>query len=407
VGAAVSDEIRPLSSAELARFQRGQAPAIENAWEQDRLPQGVQDDALVALAGWVREHQLWRFSEEGIYHLLLAVTSNGTLDQDPRRPYTERDCRRIARSIAAHPAGDPSFEIKRSRLVWDTPIVGEPADWWLHGFVPKGELVMLYGAKAAGKSTTGSWLSTVVTQAGGTFLHIGVEEPHARFRGRAVIGGAVNSRLAGWVDSFRLPHDVAELEELVTEHRIDFVYFDSIYSHFSAPRGTLENTRARGNLEPLAQMAQRTGATVLGSFHDRRSDGSYMGSTEMVNVARVVLKLTRPRGGSSRLAYEVGNYPEPGYELRLDAEERVLTDPVTGEVQMERQRDGSLKPQKLRVVVAVEEIPEGGTSADLAEAGSVDHGQLARELSNDGLSSADIAGRLQLSVRAVKRFLSS
>ena len=354
-------EIRPLSGDELDAFHAAEVAdresGIGSGWEQDRLPQGSQDNALIAIAGFMRKHPLWRFSESGIAHTLAALTSNGTLDQDPRRPYTERDCERIARSAAREPAGEPSFEVEVPRLICEVPLVGRPVEWWVHGFIPQGELVMLYGAKAAGKSTFGSWLAATVTKAGGNFLHIGVEEPYARFRVRSLLGGADGDRLYGWKGPIRLPDGADELEAIVVEHAIDFVYFDSIYTHFTSPKGTLENTRARSNLEPLSQLAQRTGATVFGQFHNRRSDGSYMGSTEMVNVARVILRLERQRNEASRLYYETGNLTtEPDHALRFDAIEVVVADPRTGEVQMERQKDGTLCEMRMRIVSGVEQI---------------------------------------------------
>lgn len=203
---------------------------------RDCIPQGEQDNALTALAGFVRQHSLWRLSESGIAHLLAAVCSNGTLDQDPRRPFTQRDYDRIARSIARHPVGSPSYEVNASLveiLQGDyTSFVGPTARWWLRGFIPREELVMLFGPKASGKSTFGSWLAARVTQMGGTFLHVGVEEPYQRFLARAVLGGAARERILGWKGPLKLPSGVEELRKQVQSHQVDIVYFDSIYSNF-------------------------------------------------------------------------------------------------------------------------------------------------------------------------------
>jgi len=369
----VEDRIHSLSTTDLERLGQhtlGPANGVyegpSELWEQDALPVGMQDNALIGIAGYMRRE--WRFSEQGIFHTLSALIGNGTLERDAvRRPYNESDVRRIARSAANYPVGEPSYEVTISRIICDVPLVGGPLEWWVHGFIPQAELVMLYGRKASGKSTFGSWLASEVTQKGGTILHVGVEEPYARFRVRSILGGAVPERILGWRGSLRLPEDVDALEEQVLAHRISLVYFDSIYTHFTAPRGTLENTRARSNLEPLAQMAQRTGATVLANFHNRRSDDSYMGSTEMINVARVILRLERRAHDGSRLYYETGNYPEPNHALRFLASSRTVADPQSGEVQMERQLDGTLAPMSIQVVTSVEQVPinGGALSSDL------------------------------------------
>jgi hypothetical protein len=343
-------------------------------WERDAVPVGEQDSALTALAGFVRAHPRWRLSEAGMHHFLEAACSNGTLERDPsRRPYSDRDFARIARSIGSRPVGEPDFEImvpKLAAVSGEESYVGPPVKWWLPHFFPQAELVMLYGAKAAGKSTTASWLASVVTRRGGNFLHIGVEEPFQRFLARAVLGGADRTRIRSLRDAMRvrLPGTIDLLREYVEEAQIDVVFFDSIYSHFDAGQNVLESTRARTCLSPLAEMAQKTGCMVIGVFHDRRADGSYMGSTEMINVARVILKLSRAQGAASRLRVHTTNFSDPGYALRLDADEHEVVEPQTGETQMEEQEDGTFAPMKVRVVRNVERVSDstdGATSTQI------------------------------------------
>jgi hypothetical protein len=75
-----------------------------------------------------------------------------------------------------------------------------------------------------------------------------------------------------------------------------------------------------------------------------------MGSTEMENVCRVLLEVTRggdPDNPNITIGVKKSNFKRPSFKLQFGTDETEIVDPVTGEVQQEEQEDGSIAPAKL------------------------------------------------------------
>jgi AAA domain/Bifunctional DNA primase/polymerase, N-terminal len=337
----------------------------EDSPERDRIELGRNDEELVKLAGYLR-HQ--GFSVGAIETMLTGVIDSGILEQDPsREAYSPHDARRIAKSASKWSVGPGGFPPSIKPLGWingiDISMIGGAMEWWVHGYIPKGQLCLMYGEGGIGKSTFASWLAAQVTKAGGKFVFIGVEEPFRLFAARAAIMGA-NLHLLYAIpdaDALRFPKHAEELASNLTLGKADFVYFDSIYTHFEHSPGENMAERARKSLGPLAKTALVTGATVLGTFHENKAQ-EFLGSTEMMNVCRVLMRVTRKPGEPLRVSIRKTNLLDPGCDLEFEATEEVWRDPRTGEVQMERQPDGSLLPVRLMLPMAEPRRIDKGTA---------------------------------------------
>jgi hypothetical protein len=337
--------------------------------ERSAIPNGEHDNFLVSVAGFLRgRHGL---SEEAIAEALGSGPLSVLEGIDEARPYTESDLGRIAHSVAHYAAGERDKGWAGADLIPASGLdfVGPPTRWWLRGFIPRGQLVMLYGKGGIGKSSLGSWLAAKVTARGGKFGFIGIEESFTRFAWRAVLGGANPDMLFGFPHptAISLPDGAGTLTEVCQDAGLDFLYFDSIYSHFAPGEGLNAAERARRCLAPLAETAQRHGITVLGVFHENKA-GALLGSVEMENVARLLLHLTRGEQGSAYLSVEKTNFKNPETLLKIIGQEQVLRDPLTGEVQLEEQDDkGTMAPERMFVVEGYEEVSKRVVDIDEIE----------------------------------------
>lgn len=384
--------------------------------ERHKIEHGANDDELIKFAGFFRRRG---FAQDAIATMLYGVMTSGILEQDESRPYTLADARRLAHSAANYEAGgDTEADVAIRPEAWingaDINLIEAPVSYWLRKFVPKGALVMLYGPGGIGKSSWVSWLISLVTQAEGKVLHVGVEEPFRLFLTRSVLLGADRSRIFSLQGASRLqfPRDAKKIYESIVESGVDFVYLDSIYSHFgmgAAGQGTPINERTRQSLGPLAEIAQMTGCTILGTFHENKA-GAYMGSTEMVNVARCVLRASREGRKPLRIIVDKTNDPAgpPGYHLDYDGVEVDWKDPITGDTQMEVDDDGALVPIRLvlpaeprrvlKKAVTLDEIEMTDEQADTKK-------EAVKKLHAQGLTPREIGSEVGLSDRHVRRLL--
>jgi hypothetical protein len=232
----------------------------------------------------------------------------------------------------------------------DIPRVQPPTTWWEWGFIPKNVLTLQYGGPGIGKSTFAAWVAAKVTNSGGRFGVVTSEDPFSLFANRAIIMGAnPNLLLAPKGSGLLFPRDTDKLEKLVRLLSLDFLYFDAIYDHFESSETKNAAEKARQSLSGLARIATETGCTVMGTFHKNKS-GQFMGSTEMENVCRVLLEVTRggdPDNPNITIGVKKSNFKRPSFKLQFGTDETEIVDPVTGEVQQEEQEDGSIAPAKL------------------------------------------------------------
>jgi RecA-family ATPase len=74
--------------------------------------------------------------------------------------------------------------------------------------------------------------------------------------------------------SLSLPADNKELEAVTGQHAIAMVVLDPLMSAIGDTLDTHVNRQVRQALDPLARMADRTGAVVLGIAHSSKSAGT-------------------------------------------------------------------------------------------------------------------------------------
>jgi hypothetical protein len=332
----------------LALASGSQTPAGPGGLERDAIPPSEHDNFLASLGGFLRaRHGL---SETGLATAMRVAAQHLLQDVDPARPYTDVDFTRLARSCAKLEAATPDVG-PLAPETWvsggSVDLVRKPVEWIVRHFVPRGELVMLFGAGGKGKSSWLSWLAAEETRlrADGRVAFFGVEEPFSRFLWRAVLAGADRERLFAPLDASRMlfPRDAPALRRAIELSRCSLVIVDSIYTHFEAVAGLNTAERARRSLGPLAEIAQQTGCTIVGNFHENKS-GDYLGSTEMGNVGRMLLHAQRPGAGPLTIEVSKTNFVDPGYRLAFGGRTVPARDPLSGAIQYERLENGTLVP---------------------------------------------------------------
>jgi len=186
---------------------------------------------------------------------------------------------------------------RRARITWAADIEPEPVTWaWIddqgNGRVPLGVLAVGAGREGTGKSTFGSWLTarlTTGTLPGATFgtprvvLICTIEESWKQTVVPRLIAAGADLDKVGRFDvvmdeddelSLSLPHDLELLEGAITEHDAAMVVLDPLMSLISDRIDSHRSREVRTALDPLARMAERTGATLFGICHFNKSGGS-------------------------------------------------------------------------------------------------------------------------------------
>lgn len=336
---------------------------------------------------------------------LRAFVDSGVLEgYNPADPFTDRDLRgmleRIEPAIAANPPAITTNPFVRVGSGEDAFALERPLVWLWPLFLPRDELVLLYGAGGVGKSTLAGWIAALATQHGDNVGVVCIEEPVPRFVSRAIAMGAVKERIKyplEAVTGLRFREHLAWIEAFIVENNLRVLYFDSIRSHFELGKGEDSATNARNNLAGIAALAQRTGCLILGTFHDNKT-GEYSGSTEMLNVPRIVLGVKEPSANKITVRVHKSNFCKP--EHRLVFERRIEPYFSGGAPVMETTLvlggPSTIVQQKLPLLHFMGTEPLGTTT--LGEAAGVNEAlddAIRRELSiNPGLSANLIRQKL-------------
>jgi hypothetical protein len=193
----------------------------------------------------------------------------------------------------------PLAAIRRTRI-----------DWLWKDHLPRGAFSLLAGREAAGKSLISCQLAAQVSRGElsdmkgepGHVLICATEDSFEHvIAPRCVAAGADLARVGrfdvfdpdGSQLSLTLPVDVAALEGSIREHRTSLVIIDPIMSAIHEKLDSHKDQSLRQALEPIAQLAQRTGANVLGIIHPNKSASTdpmntIMGGRAFGAVARTV-----------------------------------------------------------------------------------------------------------------------
>jgi DnaB-like helicase N terminal domain/AAA domain len=239
--------------------------------------------------------------------------------QQATSPKTDvEDIRDLVRRAQLNGAATPSTAKSPRRLIL-TPaseIEPEPVIWaWDDdgeaGRVPAGSLGLFAGREGTGKSSFLIWMAAKVTT--GTLpgswygkpravIYVAVEDswkftivPRLMAAGAdlSLVYRAEVQIIEGDTVSLSLPADNKLLEQAITENDVALIALDPLMSAISDTLDTHVNRQVRQALDPLARLADRTGAVIAGIAHFNKSAGTdasslVTGSGAFKDVARFI-----------------------------------------------------------------------------------------------------------------------
>jgi hypothetical protein len=322
------------------------------------IPKGAHDDFLISLGGFLREkHSL----EASAIAPVLAGAVKILQDQDPEDPYTADDIRRLATASAKY---ETSIKVSILPQNWrngaDVTLTGMDTRWLLHRFVPQGQFTLIYGKGGCGKSSWASWLAAKAIAKGMKVGISSVEESFETFLMRMYLSdpNVDFSMIYDIGNEWKFPRDGKALKEAIQEVGLDLVYFDSIYNHFDNNQDHSNAAeKGRNALSPLAQACQETGVTIVGTFHENKA-GQYLGTTEMENVVRSLLHMTRKgKDHPALLKVKKTNFIAPEHDLKFYAEEVEAITP-DGQAWREETKEGVMDIRKMIIIKSAEEVEQ-------------------------------------------------
>jgi hypothetical protein len=250
---------------------------------------------------------------------------------------------------AAPPSPNGRAPVPAARKIVLTPasaIAPEPVVWaWEdggQGRIPAGSLGLFAGREGTGKSSFLIWLSARITT--GTLpgslhgqpravIYVAVEDSWKyTIVPRLIAAGADLHRvyraevqaIMGDTVSLSLPADNKLLEEAITGHGVAMVVLDPLMSAISDTLDTHVNRQVRQALDPLARMADRTGAVMAGVAHFNKSGGTdasslITASGAFKDVARFIFAFAADDDGQvitqTKNSLGIANLPSLAYRL--------------------------------------------------------------------------------------------
>jgi hypothetical protein len=209
-------------------------------------------------------------------------------------------------------------QARRLRLVSASSIKVRPVQWLWEGRLALGVLALLGGREGIGKSLVSASFASSVTR--GAFPGVYAGRPRGVIIAatedswehtlvpRLMAAGADLGRVfrvdvetsEGLGAELSLPRDLDALGVLIAETEAALVILDPLMSRLDSSLDTHKDAEVRRALEPVAALANRTGAGVLGLIHVNKGQSldpltSLMGSRAFAAVARAVLyMMTNP-----------------------------------------------------------------------------------------------------------------
>ncbi|MFJ4339388.1 AAA family ATPase [Streptomyces sp. NPDC088915] len=220
------------------------------------------------------------------------------------------------------------------RLTRASDIEPEPVVWaWLddgEGRVPAGALSVAAGREGTGKSSFGMWMAAHVTRGTlpGNFhgkpravFYVAVEDSWKQTIVPRLIGAGADLDLVYRVEAVEaeygettlsLPQDNSLMEAAIKEHGVALVVLDPLMSCIGKGIDTHRERDVRTALDPLARMADRTGAVLLGIAHFGKGAGTdpaslITGSGAFKNVPRAVFGFARDDDNDCRVMTQAKN----------------------------------------------------------------------------------------------------
>ena len=223
-----------------------------------------------------------------------------------------------------YPLEEPATPSRELKVTWADRIEPEPVDWaWQdngQGRIPAGALCIAAGREGTGKSSFGIWQAARISRGTlpGIFygqprnvFYVAVEDSWAHtLVPRLIAAGADLSRI-GRLDAVEdegresilcLPTDLSLLEQAILDEDVALVILDPLLSLFGKGLDSHREQDTRRALDPLAKIADRTGAVILGIAHLNKSAGGdaatrITGSGAFKNVPRAVFGFAKDDDG--------------------------------------------------------------------------------------------------------------
>ncbi|MFI8512309.1 AAA family ATPase [Streptomyces sp. NPDC085460] len=228
----------------------------------------------------------------------------------------------------------PAAPRRTLRLTRASDIEPEPVVWaWLddgEGRVPAGALSVAAGREGTGKSSFGMWMAAHITRGTlpGNFhgkpravFYVAVEDSWKQTIVPRLIGAGADLDLVYRVEAVEaeygettlsLPQDNSLMEAAIKEHGVALVVLDPLMSCIGKGIDTHRERDVRTALDPLARMADRTGAVLLGIAHFGKGAGTdpaslITGSGAFKNVPRAVFGFARDDDNDCRVMTQAKN----------------------------------------------------------------------------------------------------
>jgi len=302
------------------------------------VPEGEPHDQY--LARYTMKLAGLGLSSEEAYPVWLAAVSNTKLTREGE-PLTRADFERhwngAVRKVEREdkPPADKPRTGRRIVLGCASDIEPEPVVWaWQDGDarrLPAGALCLGAGREGTGKSSFAIWMASQVTRGTlpGSFcgkprpvIFVTVEDSwkHTMVPRLMAAGADLTKvyRAEVRIDesddtmTLALPLDNFELEQAIETVGAALVVLDPLMSVIGASLDTHKNREVRQALDPIAAMADRTGAVFFGICHFNKgnsSDASSLitGSGAFKDVARAVLAFADDEDGGSRVMTQTKN----------------------------------------------------------------------------------------------------
>jgi hypothetical protein len=224
--------------------------------------------------------------------------------------------------------------------------IGEPLAYMIRPLIPQVGLTLMHGKGAVGKSTFASFVSAYATRKELRVLLLCTEEDPLLHIRRAEHMGADPDYIY-WPDprkisvcQIKFPTNVKDVEKIIEELGIGFLYIDGIKTHAdpSLSKGMHEGDKSRMLVEGVAALAIKYKIAILGTFHNKKDSDVAMGSEELANTARQQLSLTSAgEAEAKRLSVTVdkSNGPDDGKVVQFSWHAKEYFDKETGEYQKE------------------------------------------------------------------------
>lgn len=229
---------------------------------------------------------------------------------------------------------EPDTPVRRLKLTRASEIEPEPVVWaWLdenEGRVPAGALSVAAGREGTGKSSFGMWAASHITRGTlpGAFegrpravFYVAVEDSWKQTIVPRLIAAGANLDLVYRVEAVEaefgettlsLPQDNSLVEKAIVEHDVALVVLDPLMSCIGQGIDTHRERDVRLALDPLARMADRTGAVLLGIAHFNKGASTdpaslITGSGAFKNVPRAVFGFARDDDNECRVMTQAKN----------------------------------------------------------------------------------------------------